>query len=568
MRIDRASLWLCAASGLLCALTSPPAGAWPLAFVAWVPLMLALTRADSARSQGRVLSGRDAVWSDTALRRLTNAGLLGLLQGFVANAAGHYWLIPALVHAGDYDGLQSSSMWFVLCAFQGLRSALISVLVAAAATTVTLRVAAFPLALVLGEWIGWMLLPWYTASWLVARPEFVQLAELGGPLLVSGIIGAINAALAMAVLSLRAATDGRARVRAAARWMGAAVASVAVLWTHGHLRVRAVEVELARSDRLRVAVVHADSGRTSKHNPIQDLRSDTLDAIREQAVDLVIWPETAIDFPVDVAKLESFARDQILRDRRRSITSERLETPLVTGMVVRESIPPDIARATHAGSNFAPSTALYNSAVLFDASGKVQGRYDKRQLLAVGEVAPWSGVLEGIFPAAGHFSAGRRSPALTFSGVRAAVSICYEDLLPEAFRRSVLESRPRLLVNLTSDSWFRGTPGAALHGALAQLRAVEHRRALIRATRDGATAIIAPTGKVLQELAAGDSALVGEAPLVTTRTPFTRYGNAWLWVPALGLMGCAGFSRRRADFRLALHRRFKIGAPSSPRRAR
>src|SRR5690606_37760088 len=146
--------------------------------------------------------------------------------------------------------------------------------------------------------------------------------------------------------------DGRARVRAAARWMGAAVASVAVLWTHGHLRVRAVEVELARSDRLRVAVVHADSGRTSKHNPIQDLRSDTLDAIREQAVDLVIWPEAGIDFPVDVAKLEGVARDQILRDRRRSITSERLETPLVTGMVVRESIPPDIARATHAGSNF------------------------------------------------------------------------------------------------------------------------------------------------------------------------------------------------------------------------
>ena len=139
---------------------------------------------------------------------------------------------------------------------------------------------------------------------------------------------------------------------------------------------------------------------------------------------------------------------------------------------------------------------------LSDTLGHVIGRYDKRELVPFGEQDVLSSlpIVGDALRAVTRFARGSRRAPIVFRGHTLAVSICYEDILRESFRESVLEARPDLLVNITSDSWFAGSAAPDLHLALATLRAVEHRRYLLRATNTGISAAVAPTGEVVWRL--------------------------------------------------------------------
>ena len=52
-------------------------------------------------------------------------------------------------------------------------------------------------------------------------------------------------------------------------------------------------------------------------------------------------------------------------------------------------------------------------------------------------------------------------------------------------------------MNITNDAWFGATTEPWEHLALAQLRAVEHRRYLVRSTNSGVSAVIDPVGRVV-----------------------------------------------------------------------
>ena len=62
---------------------------------------------------------------------------------------------------------------------------------------------------------------------------------------------------------------------------------------------------------------------------------------------------------------------------------------------------------------------------------------------------------------------------------RLGTYICYEDILPR-FVQQVMAvrdgHRPDVMVNITNDSWYGDTTEPPIHLALAQFRAVEHRR--------------------------------------------------------------------------------------------
>ena len=67
-------------------------------------------------------------------------------------------------------------------------------------------------------------------------------------------------------------------------------------------------------------------------------------------------------------------------------------------------------------------------------------------------------------------------------------------------REAVNKSNPDLLVNLASDAWFGDSSVSSFHLALAKLRAIEHRRFLVRATNTGVTAVVDPVGRTVREL--------------------------------------------------------------------
>src|SRR5262249_17854629 len=114
--------------------------------------------------------------------------------------------------------------------------------------------------------------------------------------------------------------------------------------------------------------------------------------------------------------------------------------------------------------------------------------------LPLGRVLPF---LTRLFPHAEQFAAADAVPALRFGPWRIATPICYEAIRPELVRRMMIATQPHLLVTLANDGWFGDSQEPWLHLGLAELRAIEHRRWLVRATNTGVSAIVDPAGRIV-----------------------------------------------------------------------
>ena len=108
------------------------------------------------------------------------------------------------------------------------------------------------------------------------------------------------------------------------------------------------------------------------------------------------------------------------------------------------------------------------------------------------------------------------------------------------------EERPRWLLNIVNDGWFRRTSGTWQHFEAARLRAVEEGLPMVRVANAGVSAVIDAYGRVRARLGP-DEAGVLDAPLppaLAVPPPQARLGGWTLAVllllataalPALGL---------------------------------
>ena len=79
---------------------------------------------------------------------------------------------------------------------------------------------------------------------------------------------------------------------------------------------------------------------------------------------------------------------------------------------------------------------------------------------------------------------------------------------------------------ITNDSWWGDTPGYRQHLSYASLRAIETRRAIARCANTGISAIISPSGKIMQLTPWWEQAVIsGELPLRDDITFFVAHGD-------------------------------------------
>ncbi len=162
--------------------------------------------------------------------------------------------------------------------------------------------------------------------------------------------------------------------------------------------------------------------------------------------------------------------------------------------------------------------------------------YTKRHLVPFGEYAPpgfaWFFRFARI--PMSDFTAGvARQEALNFNGQRIAPNICYEDL----FGEELLGALPAatLLVNLSNTAWFGDSLAQPQHLQIAQLRAIETGRVMLRATNTGMTAMVAENGTIAAALPPfTTAALVVQAQGRTGLTPYARWGNLLALLIAVG----------------------------------
>lgn len=140
---------------------------------------------------------------------------------------------------------------------------------------------------------------------------------------------------------------------------------------------------------------------------------------------------------------------------------------------------------------------FYNSAILFDGSGRRLDSYRKRHLVPFGETIPrlekyaWAREL-GEKLQTPFFSAGDTHAPIYFGDVPACVLICFEG----TFSRLVSESAvsARIIINISNDAWSESEFGHEQHARFLRFRAIETGLPVIRVGNSGITCLFAPNG--------------------------------------------------------------------------
>jgi apolipoprotein N-acyltransferase len=120
-------------------------------------------------------------------------------------------------------------------------------------------------------------------------------------------------------------------------------------------------------------------------------------------------------------------------------------------------------------------------------------------------------------------------------------NICYEDVFGEEIAYQ-LRNAPRpatMLLNVSNLSWYGQSTAIPQHLQISRMRTLETGRPMLRATNDGATAVIDHRGRVAQVLPFYQQGVLSATVQGTAgMTPYIRFGN-YLFL-ALGVLGLAG----------------------------
>ncbi|WP_437882734.1 apolipoprotein N-acyltransferase [Pseudomonas sp. LRF_L74] len=240
--------------------------------------------------------------------------------------------------------------------------------------------------------------------------------------------------------------------------------------------------------------------------------------------DLIVWPETAVPVLQEYVGGYLQVMNRVATDR---------QAALITGVPLRQA-------------NERGERRYYNALTVL---GEGEGTYLKQKLVPFGEYVPLQDVLRGLIeffdlPMSDFARGPAEQPLLQAKGLRIAPFICYEAVYPE-FAAS-LAARSDLLLTVSNDTWFGTSFGPLQHLQMAQMRALEAGRWMIRATNNGVTALIDPQGRISATIPQFQQAtLYGEVQAMEGLTPYLRW-RAWpVAISAALLIGVALWQRRR-----------------------
>jgi apolipoprotein N-acyltransferase len=470
-----------AATGVLIGLPWLEFSLYPLAWIAFVPLLWALSKARDRRQ---------------ALR-------IGLVAGLALNGAFLYWLVYTIHVFGGFPYPLAVLFFACLAAYSALQFVLFAAGVHALGSG-PLGLAA-PLLWVALEFLFPNLFPWRMANSQLEMPLLLQTGDLTGPYLLSFVMIWISAGLTLALLRPR-------------RWapLLAAATALAAVVGYGAIRMPAVQAEIDAAPQVSVGLVQGNIGIREKGNvSLFDINLETyreLSAPLQSQVDVLIWPESVAQWWVP-------AQADILPAKHNPFPG--VQPFLIYGGLAYDYV--DESRE--------PET--YNSAFLIDGGGRVHGRYDEQVLIPFGEYIPGASLFPGIYdlsPQTGHFTPGPELRTLDVPGlVRFAPLVCYEDV-PARIARAMTRQGAEALLTVFNDAWFGRSMAPYQHEAIALWRAVENRRYFVRVGNAGVTSVIDPFGRVLDRLGmfTSETLRADIRPLRFT-TIYTRIGDAFAW---------------------------------------
>ncbi|REC96639.1 apolipoprotein N-acyltransferase [Kushneria indalinina] len=469
-------------AGALTTLTFAPFNLWGLGPMALAVFYVVLQK----------VSLRQALWR-------------GWLFGVGMFGSGASWVYVSIHDYGNTGGplaIVLTVLFIIATALFVVLPALLYRLCAASRLNIVAFAGAWALSEAFRSW-AFTGFPWlFLGSAHVSSP-LASLAPLGGVYLVSLVVALSGALLAGLVLSRT-------------WWL---IAPLAALW----LVPLALPTQWAEpaGDDVTVSLVQGDLAQLSKWTPDgqRDAVNTYFSLTRQHGLDsdIVIWPETALPM----------LEQQAMPFLQRVQSTLPADSTLMTGIMQRDQ-----------------NGMFYNSMI---SLGEQPGQYRKAHLVPFGEYLPLEPLLGGLLRIfnipMGNIGAGSDDqPPLQAHGLRLGVAICYEIVYPDLVRARA--ENANALVTISNDTWFGHSIGPLQHMQMAQLRALENNRYLIRATNNGMTAIVAPDGHIVGQAPRFEPAvLYGAVRPMEGLTPFTRTGSWPALLLALLMLFCGGILR-------------------------
>lgn len=353
---------------------------------------------------------------------------------------------------------------------------------------------------------------WVRLAWGQVDGPFAALVRFGGPALVSLAVSAVAAGLTAIFASVTARADGpRGRgnpvLRPTAAVSGACcVAIVLALGMGAGMTVDPVTTQVGSA---RVAAIQGNVPRmgldfaAQRRAVLDNHVRETMALAAEQkgddggapGIDLVFWPENASD--VDAVK-DDYAADRI------RAAAAAVGAPILVGTVTHDEV------------------GARNMMVAIDQEGRPGDFHYKKFLQPFGETMPWRDFFAqftDLASLAGDMKPGEGDGTVGLGGVTVGVATCYEVIFDQAFRDAV-RSGAQLLTTPTNNATFGFTDMTYQQLAMSRMRAIEFDRAVVVPATSGASAIVSPSGEILQRTRIFDPAhLVADLPLKSGRTP-------------------------------------------------
>jgi apolipoprotein N-acyltransferase len=477
--------------GLCVALSLPPWGFWPLAFIG-----IALF--------------------ETSLGELVRARTRAA-RGFVFAAM---WMLPGMAWMWS---LTVPGYFAAVAIFAGYH---------AVAATVSpqgpWRVIGRPAAHTLAEALRLVFpfggVPLATLPIGQAGGPFAGVVRLGGVVLLTWLVFQIGFSLSGPSPFVPRLAQKRGR-RTKGEWHGAIGVLAAVLVVIVASGIAPDGTDAAQPSSLRVAIVQGGGpqGTRAIDSDPRDVIERHLEATRKivpGSADLVVWPENVVD-------VHAFAASPELAE----VTAEaaRLGAPFAVGV-----------------TEDAPGDHFINAQVVITPDGRIVSRYEKVHRVPFGEYMPLRGLLHALGAPTDlvpRDAVAGRGPAyldipIDGANVRAATVISWEVFFGNRARDGI-DHGGTFILNPTNGSSYTGTILQSQQVASSRLRAIENGRWVVQVSPTGFSEFVSPDGDVLERTAVSEQKVIIRAiGLTSGRTWYSDLGDLpWELLALLALMG-------------------------------
>lgn len=433
------------------------------------------------------------VYASSRVRRARAGFGLGFAWGMGAFVAGISWLFIALNRYGGVPAPVAAMAIALFCAYLALFPALaVAMFVRIRSHSVWLGALAFAALWVVAEILRGRLFtgfPWLAIGYSQTPPSplagFFPVVGVHG---VGFILAWLAAILALGVQRSRAAVFAALAVLVIASAAG--VALMRIQWT------------TPEGEPISVALIQTNIAQGLKWAPekLAEVFAINIDLVREHSADLVVLPETTLPMLADRLPAELL---ETLSEPVRAAGAD-----LVLGVFTRDV-----------------EGRIFNSAISLGASPGQS--YSKQHLVPFGEYMPpffdWFYRIADI-PMSDQSRGARNQPPLRLAGQRIALNICYEDL----FGHELIGGLPdaSLFLNLSNLAWYGESFAQPQHLQIAQVRAMETGRPMLRATNTGMTAVVQPDGRIAGVMPQFErGALVMSVRGYQGMTPYGQWGD-------------------------------------------